>query len=76
MKNIIILAVIILPLVLILFNYEDDTEQAVKTGKAKLECYISDGWKTIPPEKIKGLLPTGDGWEFTNGYARNCIVIH
>ena len=43
----------------------------VKSG-APLHCYMQDGWRQIPADKIKVF--DGERWVFTNGSARQCEV--
>lgn len=44
----------------------------VKDGKAALYCYMQDGWRQIPAEKIEAF--DGARWYFDNGSASRCTV--
>lgn len=44
----------------------------VKSG-AQLHCYMQDGWRQIPAEKIEAF--DGARWVFTNGSASSCKVL-
>lgn len=44
----------------------------VKSG-AQLHCYMRDGWRQIPAEKIEAF--DGARWVFTNGSASSCKVL-
>ena len=44
----------------------------VKSG-APLHCYMQDGWRQIPPNKVEAF--DGERWVFTNGSASSCKVL-
>ena len=48
----------------------------VQNGSKTLECEFTDGWRTVPADKVVGIDDVHNRWLFTNGSvaARNCEV--
>ena len=52
-------------------NYIDN----FKSGKYTLQCNINGDWKTINPSKIQGFDDETGYYIFTNGFAKNCVIV-
>ena len=46
----------------------------VQNGTKTLECEFTDGWRTVPAEKVVGIDDVSNRWLFTNGSASHCEV--
>lgn len=57
-------------------QYASDKLAAVQSGNKILKCKISKEYKVIDKSKVTGYIELNGNyvWEFTNGYAQNCIV--
>lgn len=75
MRNEILLLVAILVVIAVVPSlYTPQIVKDVKNGTSKLQCHFPNGFRDVPPDMIVGH-SAEYGWEFTNGYAKNCIIV-
>jgi len=53
---------------------ENEAVSNVKSGNWELTCQFSDGWRTIPKDKVVDLDDVSGTWIFTNGSAKHCEI--
>jgi len=78
-RNVDILVIGLITFLIVLVFIENTNinymEKKVRSNKYELECFMKDGWRVIDKDKIVGFDEGTGYWQFTNGYASNCIVI-